>query len=279
MRKLLVFDADKSLGAISDDPDYITEVFGGIPPLPCSDLENFYSVMQKLVEAKLVPTGHPAFTDEESPNVWRAVLNEKAQKLGLYGVAVDTMSHMGRVTFRNISYMVHKEKHLNEVASIDRGVYLQYRDYGNRILNMIKMISFPFIVNVHARKEDDGTIAPDFISGLRGDFGEYFDVVAYARTRKVDGELVYSWRVKKDNAYQDAKIRHGRVREILGDPDEIPQDFDLLLSAYEETNYKAPKILIIAPTSQGKTSALATVNGYYPPQFTKKELITNGKAN
>lgn len=283
MRKTLVFDADRSLKVISPKEDVLTEIFG-VPPVPCASMYELERYLRSMISFKPRLVDHPVLgpisaKGEKGTTIYDVVFKEEVQKLGLWGIAIDTLSHMGNVTFRDMAKTVMGHE-LNEVKSVDRGLYMQYRDYGGRLLNLIKHTNFPVICNVHA-KDVETTIGnvrmPNFISDLKKDLGQYFDVVVYSvfYRKDKDSPLEYGWRIEKTEYYGYAKIRVREAHEMLGFREIIPQDFGLLIDAHEKVGEMAPKILVIADTSQGKTSALATINGYYPPDFNKKELTTN----
>jgi hypothetical protein len=267
-RKVLIFDADKSLEAISPNQERIVEVFG-LPAVGCQSLEELRSMLISITELREKTEMHPLFDGPQKTKEMELVLNEKARASGLSVLAIDTMTHMARVSFRRIAKLV-MGKEMDEVPRIEISVYGQFKDLGNRVLNMIKMAAFPIIVNVHSKSREGATgdvLMPGFSSSLSDDVGQYFDVVAYAKVINVDKKAVYRWVVEKSDMYPYAKIRSREVSEMLGGQSEISQDFGALLDAYERSGKSDPKILVIAATNQGKTSALATINGYHPPLF------------
>lgn len=265
MRKTLVFDSDRSLASIGS-PEFQDEVFG-FPPVACASLFELQNHMLGLVTANEKPRVHPILETATGMDVV-TTFNPKAKDLGLRVVALDTFSHAAKQSFRLIVKQIQGRDNPDH---IDRGVWFQFRDHANRVLAGLAKMDFPVIVNCHTRREEGDTgdvLVPSVVTELRGDMPQYFDVVMFAGKKTVNKVTHYYWHTEGSGRYNIAKIRHPRVRARV--PAEIPQDFNALLNIFEEEGKHDPKILVLADSGYGKTSALATLGGYYPPQFTKK---------
>jgi len=126
------------------------------------------------------------------------------------------------------------------------------------LLEFISKMPGIVILNVHSKIKDldDGeTIVLPYIDGsTKEDISKWFDFVFYTRAITTpNGKTKYVWHTRQSSRYINAKDR----TQLLDD--EIPQDFQIVLEAAREKQYKSCKILVIGSPGSGKTLALKTL--------------------
>ena len=103
---------------------------------------------------------------------------------------------------------------------------------------------------------DDGgnKILPYIDGSTKEDIAKWFDFVFYTKTVSTTVGLPdYMWVTSRTEKYDHAKDRTG----ILGA--QIPQDFQLVINAANESGFDGCRILVIGSPGSGKTYALKTL--------------------
>lgn len=266
MRKLLVFDADNSMASIGD-VNRQTHIFG-TKPVRCTSLHKLRDLLVQLVDREVEDDRHEMFeggTGGIEGIEFAYTFNDLAKANGLWGIAVDTWSHMSSKSMASIVYKAHGEPF---PFPIDMGCYGTLGQLAGSILRIIENANFPVIVNSHTKEQDAPTgkiLLPDMVGAMRKRLPEAFDIVLYADKKKKNKQINYIWHTRGSGRMAIAKVRLPEVRAALDD--QVPQDLNRIITLCEKAGKPDPKILILADTGYGKTSALATINGLVAPHF------------
>ena len=274
MRKLLVFDADNSLESLGSKEEQ--KKILGTTPVRCPSLHQLRDMLRSLVTAEFDKQEHEMFQEDTAGTEVVVNFNPKAKANGLWGIAIDTFSHMASTSTTRIITEVHGKA---DAFPIDLGVWGVLGQIGVALLEGIKNASFPVIMNCHVKEEDGPAgkiMVPDVSGQTRNKIPQVFDFVFYADKKTIDKKLTWIWDTSGSGRMAYGKVRNPVARDLI--PDVIPQDFGFVLDVCQRCGITNPKILILANSGYGKTSALATVNGFYPPNFeqTNKEVTVNG---
>jgi hypothetical protein len=296
MRKVLVFDADRSLASLGNEEQQV-EILG-TKPIRCPNLILLKKYMEALTKIEAVEDPHEMFGDIEGvdqPKEYKLVFNNTAISNGLWGVAIDTWSHMASAQMDMIvKQRIKREKAAGKLKEGETKTDLanksqfskrEFEDYdllgqhGWHLMGMIKLADFPVIMNCHVKETDGptGKIAiPDMQGSVKERIAQVFDIVVFSDKKSVDGREYYHWITRATGRLSAAKIRHPFVRERVGQ--DIAQNYDELIRICEKGGLHNPKILNLANSGYGKTSSLATINGFMPPNFNKvnNEVHANG---
>ena len=105
---------------------------------------------------------------------------------------------------------------------------------------------------------DDGTtkMIPYIDGSTKEDMSKWFDFVFYTKTTVDQSTLKrnYLWVTKRTEQYDHAKDR----TDLL--PEEMEQDFQLVINAAVKKNFDGVKVLIVGSPGSGKTRSLLTLN-------------------
>ena len=116
------------------------------------------------------------------------------------------------------------------------------------------------IVNCHSKMQEDNEngimrVMPYIEGSTKVDVGKWFDFVLYTKVRKSKGGgRDYIWVTARDEHFCHAKDRSQLLDE------EVPQDYQLLISAAKKKGWDSFKALIIGEPGSGKTLSLKTLN-------------------
>ena len=243
--KLLMFDLEhgsKTLG----NPKYIEETFG-LPLLAPTTWDQYVDIIGKIYTKKTkiveIPLGTITIPEEQTiiiPKDGIGVVN---------GIIIDTFSELSKKYMRQISDAHGKMKIQG---------WGQLKNKLDGALDFITAIPGIVVCNCHSkiRETDEGTKMIPYVDGsTREDISKWFDFVFYTKTivdRKTK-ERVYTWVTKRSEYYNDAKDR----TDLL--PEEIPQNYQLVLDVVKEKDFDGMKILIIGAPGSGKTMSLETL--------------------
>jgi len=155
------------------------------------------------------------------------------------------------------------KKYQRELAGPQKKLQLQ--DWGKMKLELdtclaiINAIPITVICNVHGKLKDDSQnnvlkVMPNIEGSTKEDLGKWFDFVLYTKVIKnAKGERSYVWVTARDEKYCHAKDRSQEL------PDEMPQDYSVIMNIIKERGWEGAKILIIGDPGSGKTLSLKTL--------------------
>ncbi len=242
----LIFDVDRSLASIGGLS--AAETISGTKPIQISQgLLDIRRVLPKLFIKREYPSIHPLLEEPLIEVGYEA--NELCKKMKLQGFVIDTISHLFRLDMRLLEAKNKSER-------------LELQDWGklertyNQFLSSLIQLPVWVIVNSHITydKNDLGQFlfTPQLKGSTKDFIAEYFDCILFTKITKVNNKTQYNWQTKPDGQ-KYAKDRLGILEEI------IPQDFNLILSKYQERGILYPKILVIGESGTGKTKAIETL--------------------
>ena len=155
------------------------------------------------------------------------------------------------------------KKYQRELAGPQKKLQLQ--DWGKMKLELdtclaiINAIPVTVICNVHGKLKDDSEnnvlkVMPNIEGSTKEDLGKWFDFVLYTKVVKnAKGERSYVWVTARDEKYCHAKDRSQEL------PDEMPQDYSIIMTIIKKRGWDGAKILIIGDPGSGKTLSLKTL--------------------
>ena len=167
------------------------------------------------------------------------------------GIILDTFSELSKKYMRTL---------------VDKSGKMKLQEWGrlkNKLDTCLEFITrLPGVVvcTCHSKTTtlDDGTtkMIPYIDGSTKEDMSKWFDFVFYTKTvvDPTTRKRSYLWVTKRTEQYDHAKDR----TDLL--PDEIEQDFQLVIDAAVEKNFDGVKILIVGPPGSGKTKSLLTLN-------------------
>lgn len=256
MDKWVYFDVDKSSASIGGQSG--VEAFFGVPPVAVNHgLDQARALIKELTKREKTEEAHALFesTSPETKIVW----NETGQQAGVRGFIFDTLSLAFRQQKRQVIGERNEEMNRGSLKAMDKRGWGLIRDDVDAFLGLLSSCAFPVVVNCHSKRGESSSgrkvLKPEIQGSAQEAMLAYPDLVAYCVTgsKAPDGHD-YGWQVGKDLQHEDTKSR------VHGLPDVIPQDFQLLLDAFEAQDQPNPFIMILGQAGQGKTSALRTLN-------------------
>ena len=243
----LMFDFEHGHQSIGSK-DKVKELFG-LPLLTPQTWSEFQNTIAQIYTSTVV---------EEDIKLGDLVIKEKRSTivpkngLMLDGMILDTFSELQKKFQRTL---------------LDKKGKMMLSQWGilkNKIdtcLEFITRIPGTVICTCHSKSStgDDGvtTITPLIDGSSKEDISKWFDFVFYTKVvaDKSTNKRQYLWVTANSERYFHAKDRTG----IL--PEEIPQDYQIVISAAKEANFSGCKILIIGAPGSGKTKSLETLGG------------------
>jgi len=250
------FDVDKSAASIGGTRG-VNEFFGMDAVKVNHGIDQAKALIKEITKKKKVDGGHDVFSNTTAET--RIVFNEHGQKAHVRGVIIDTLSVLFRQQKQMVIHERNKEMKSGSLKSLDMRAWGLIRDDVDEFLGFLSNCSFPVVVNVHCKHEENNigkkVLKPEIQGSAQEAMLAYPDLTAYAVTGAdaPDGHD-YGWFIGKDAQHEDTKSRaHGL-------PDTIPQDFQILLDAFKDVGQDHPFIMILGKAGQGKTSALRTLN-------------------
>jgi len=164
-------------------------------------------------------------------------------------LVVDTFSELSKKFMRSL---VHKET--GKMLLQDWG---KLRNKLDACLEFVTQVPGILICNVHSKTQtmDDGQnrILPYIDGSTKEDISKWFDFVFYTKTITGVGLPEYVWITGRTEKYDHAKDRTGVLDA------QIPQDFQLPLTAARNAGFTGCRILVIGSPGSGKTHALRTL--------------------
>lgn len=262
-----VFDVDRSLSVLGTKKD-VREIFGSDPVTLQSEFkielqnrkgevltrtgmnEHLKLYLGKLFKKEKVTVKDDFFGIETEDIVTRPT--ELAQKVGLRGILVDSVSGLGEAVRNDIM--------------AEENVKMMTRDawgkYGVRISNLLTALrDIPTIViltcHIDRTENEDGIVIeyPAIKGSQKTDALRWFDVIVYHSV--VDGEI--KWQVQKDP--QRPFIRSRAVIPEWGNEKYVDPDFMPVLRAYHKATTPL-KMMVCGDSGSGKTTATKTIADY-----------------
>jgi hypothetical protein len=241
---VLLFDLEHGSQTLGSK-DRIKDIFN-LPVLSPGDWGQFQNTMASLYKQQKI-TQVIKIGDTEIEEESTKVVPKNGTKID--AVVLDTFSELSKKYVREIS---------------DKNGRMQLQNWGqlkNKLDGCLEFITrVPGIVVClcHSRIQtmDDGNKVVPYIDGSsKEDVSKWFDFVFYTKT--VPGPdnkgRKYVWVTKRDEKYDHAKDRTNLL------PQEIPQDYSIVLDAAKERGWEDVRILIIGPPGSGKTYSLSTL--------------------
>ena len=244
--KLLYFDLEhgsKSLGS----PKEIEKIFG-YPMLESGSWKEFTSTIKQLYGPKRIV---------EEVKIGNTVVKQEKTEVRptneteISGIIVDTDSELSKKYMRTLT---------------DKSGRMKLQEWGrlkNKLDTCLEFITrLPGIVvcTCHSKTNtlDDGTtkMIPYIDGSTKEDMSKWFDFVFYTKTTVDQSTLKrnYLWVTKRTEQYDHAKDR----TDLL--PEEMEQDFQLVINAAVKKNFNGVKVLIVGAPGSGKTRSLLTLN-------------------
>ena len=166
------------------------------------------------------------------------------------GVILDTFSELSKKFMRTLTDKTGKMK-LQEWGRLKNKL--------DTCLEFITRLPGIVICTCHSKTNtlDDGTtrIKPLIDGSTKEDISKWFDFVFYTFTKRSSGNTIYQWQTKHTEKYDHAKDR----TDLL--PEQMFQDFQIVVDAAKKKGFKNLKILIIGSPGTGKTKCLETLKG------------------
>jgi len=244
--KVLYFDLERGSQTLGSEK-HIAEMFGYNVLRP-GNWDAFQHVISQLYTKKntVVDKKVGGLTIKEEQEA--VTLREKAPVVD--ALVVDTFSELSK-------------KYMRSLIKKDTGK-MMLQDWGklrNKLDNCLEFVTrIPGIVicNVHGKLQtmDDGQnkILPYIDGSTKEDIAKWFDFVFYTKTVSTGvGLPEYLWVTGRTEKYDHAKDRTGVLDA------QIPQDFQLVINAANETGFDGCRILIIGSPGSGKTYSLRTL--------------------
>ena len=166
-------------------------------------------------------------------------------------LAIDTGSEMAKKYVRELK---------GNADALKLQQWGKLKDKLDGFFSFINSIPSSLIVNCHSKSEQDNEngvirMLPYIEGSTKVDVGKWFDFVLYTKVRKSKGGgRDYIWVTARDEHFCHAKDRSQLLDE------EVPQDYQLLISAAKKKGWDSFKALIIGEPGSGKTLSLKTLN-------------------
>ena len=244
--KYLMFDFEHGSQSIGSR-DHVEKTLG-LPLLTPSTWDQFQEVIAGLYTQETV---------QSDVKIGSLVVKQSENKITLRngstidGVILDTFSELSKKYMRTLTDKSGKMK-LNEWGRLKNKL--------DTCLEFITRLPGIVVCTCHSKTMtlDDGTtkINPYIDGSTKEDISKWFDFVFYTKT-VVDAttrKRSYLWVTKRTERYDHAKDR----TDLL--PDEIEQNFQLVINAAIEKNFDGVKVLIVGAPGSGKTRSLLTLN-------------------
>ena len=244
--KYLMFDFEHGSQSIGSK-DHIEKTLG-LPLLTPSTWNQFQDVIASLYKQETVENDVKlgSLTVKQSENV---VVPRNGTIID--GVILDTFSELSKKYMRTLTDKQGRMK-LNEWGRLKNKL--------DTCLEFVTRLPGIVVCTCHSKTNtlDDGTtkMIPYIDGSTKEDMSKWFDFVFYTKTT-VDAttrKRSYLWVTKRTEKYDHAKDR----TDLL--PDEIEQNFQLVIDAAVKKNFDGVKVLIVGSPGSGKTRSLLTLN-------------------
>ena len=249
------FDVDKSTASIGGEKG-IRRLFG-MPAVKVNyGVDQAKTLLQEITTVEEVEETHELFSRTSSEK--RVVFNDAGMEANVHGLIIDTLS----LLFRQQKEMVVRERRREgkkDLKAMDKRAWGLIRDDIDAFMGKLSNCDFPVVVNCHSKSQENAigkeVLKPEIQGSAQEAMLAYPDLTAYCVTGdEAPKGHKYGWFIGKDTTHEDTKSRaHGL-------PDVIPQDFQILMDAFQDVGQPNPFILILGKAGQGKTSALRTLN-------------------
>ena len=244
--KYLMFDFEHGSQSIGSR-EHVEKVLG-FPLLTPSTWNQFQDVIANLYKQETVENEVKVgnLTVKQSENV---VVPRNGTIID--GVILDTFSELSKKYMRTLTDKQGRMK-LNEWGRLKNKL--------DTCLEFITRLPGIVICTCHSKTNtlDDGTtkMIPYIDGSTKEDMSKWFDFVFYTKTTVDQSTLKrnYLWVTKRTEQYDHAKDR----TDLL--PEEMEQDFQLVINAAVKKNFNGVKVLIVGAPGSGKTRSLLTLN-------------------
>lgn len=253
------FDVDKSSASIGGQKG-VREYFGMEAVEVNHGIDQATALLKEITTREKVEEGHDVFSKTTAET--KVVFNQAGQEHDVHGLIIDTLSLLFRQQKKMVVAERNNEMKSGSLKALDKRAWGLIRDDIDAFMGMLSVCRFPVVVNCHAKSEENQigkeVLKPEIQGSGQEAMLAYPDLVAYCVTgREAPDGHQYGWFIGKDTQHEDTKSRaHGL-------PDVIPQNFQILMDAFEKVGQPNPFILILGKAGQGKTSALRTLNAAY----------------
>ena len=166
-------------------------------------------------------------------------------------MVIDTASEMSKKYARELK---------GKAEQLQLKQWGKLKDTLDNFFSFTNAIPANLIVNCHCKMQEDNEngvmrVMPYIEGSTKVDVGKWFDFVLYTKVRKSKGGgRDYIWVTARDEHFCHAKDRSQLLDE------EVPQDYQLLISAAKKKGWDSFKALIIGEPGSGKTLSLKTLN-------------------
>ena len=252
--KVLYFDLEHGSQTLGSQK-HIQEIFGYSVLSPGSwdsfqhVLGQLYNKKKTVVEKKV---GSLVVKEEQElvvPRTHNAITKEPIKPVPIDALIIDTFSELSKKYMRSLV-----NKTTGKMMLQDWG---KLRNKLDNCLEFVTRIPGVIICNVHGKLQtlDDGgnKILPYIDGSTKEDIAKWFDFVFYTKTITGVGLPEYMWVTGRTEKYDHAKDRTGTLEQ------QIPQNFQLPLTASKEAGFNGCRILVIGSPGSGKTHALRTL--------------------
>ena len=244
--KYLMFDFEHGSQSIGSR-EHVEKVLG-FPLLTPSTWNQFQDVIANLYKQETVENEVKVgnLTVKQSENV---VVPRNGTIID--GVILDTFSELSKKYMRTLTDKQGRMK-LNEWGRLKNKL--------DTCLEFITRLPGIVICTCHSKTNtlDDGTtkMIPYIDGSTKEDMSKWFDFVFYTKTTvdPTTRKRNYLWVTKRTEQYDHAKDR----TDLL--PEEMEQDFQLVINAAVKKNFNGVKVLIVGAPGSGKTRSLLTLN-------------------
>ena len=244
--KYLMFDFEHGSQSIGSK-DHVEKTLG-LPMLSPSTWNQFQDVIAGLYKQETVDK-EISIGDLKVKQSENKVMPRNGTVID--GVILDTFSELSKKYMRTL---------------VDKSGKMKLQEWGrlkNKLDTCLEFITrLPGIVvcTCHSKTMtlDDGTtkMIPYIDGSTKEDMSKWFDFVFYTKTTVDQSTLKrnYLWVTKRTEQYDHAKDR----TDLL--PEEMEQDFQLVINAAVKKNFNGVKVLIVGAPGSGKTRSLLTLN-------------------
>ena len=243
--KVLYFDLEHGSQTLGSEK-HIQKIFGYNVLRPGS-WDSFQHVIGQLYTKKNSVVEKKVGSLVISEELEAITLRDKAPTVD--ALVVDTFSELSKKYMRSLV-----NKTTGKMMLQDWG---KLRNKLDNCLEFVTRIPGVVICNVHGKLQtlDDGgnKILPYIDGSTKEDIAKWFDFVFYTKTITGVGLPEYVWVTGRTEKYDHAKDRTGTLEQ------QIPQNFQLPLTASKEAGFNGCRILVIGSPGSGKTHALRTL--------------------
>ena len=244
--KVLYFDLERGSQTLGSEK-HIQKMFGYSVLRPGS-WDSFQHVIGQLYTKKNTVVEKKVGSLEIKEEQESVILRDKAPTVD--ALVVDTFSELSKKYMRSLV-----KKETGKMMLQDWG---KLRNKLDNCLEFVTRIPGVVVCNVHAKVQtmDDGgnKILPYIDGSTKEDIAKWFDFVFYTKTiTSLTGLPDYVWVTGRTEKYDHAKDRTGTLTA------QIPQNYQTVINAANESGFDGCKILVIGSPGSGKTYSLSTL--------------------